>query len=175
MAETKMVINYVPGEECRVAIVVDGMLEELQSERSNAVTMVGNIYVGKVMNVEASIQAAFVDFGVGRNGFLHISDVEPQYFRQGGYDPNRPINPDMSQTPEPVHAGAEAGEEGRGRRDAPRGRSRNGQRLGDASRFDQQIVETALFRELPHFAQEIVAQGAADAAICHFDELFVGA
>ena len=40
-----------------------------------------------MVNLEPSIQAAFVDFGVGRNGFLHISDVEPQYFRQGGYDP----------------------------------------------------------------------------------------
>lgn len=80
MAETKMLINYVPGEECRVAIVVDGMLEELQSERTNAVTMVGNIYVGRVMNVEASIQAAFVDFGQGANGFLHVSDLHPQYF-----------------------------------------------------------------------------------------------
>ena len=48
---------------------------------------VGNIYKGRVVNLEPSIQAAFVDFGVGRNGFLHISDVEPQYFRQGGYDP----------------------------------------------------------------------------------------
>jgi ribonuclease E len=46
-----------------------------------------------VVNLEPSIQAAFVDFGVGRNGFLHISDEEPQYFRQGGYDPARPIQP----------------------------------------------------------------------------------
>ena len=44
-----------------------------------------------MVNLEPSIQAAFVDFGVGRNGFLHISDVEPQYFRQGGYDPKQPI------------------------------------------------------------------------------------
>ncbi|MCA9191861.1 MAG: Rne/Rng family ribonuclease, partial [Planctomycetales bacterium] len=48
----------------------------------------GNIYKGKIVNLEPSIQAAFVDFGVGRNGFLHISDVEPQYFRQAGYDPS---------------------------------------------------------------------------------------
>ena len=48
---------------------------------------------GRVVNIEPSIQAAFVDFGVGRNGFLHISDVESQYFRQGGYDPDKPIEP----------------------------------------------------------------------------------
>jgi ribonuclease E len=66
-------------------------LEELYIERSSQDNYVGNIYKGKVVNIEPSIQAAFIDFGVGRNGFLHISDVEPQYFRQGGYDPNKPI------------------------------------------------------------------------------------
>lgn len=76
----QMIINYVPGEECRVAMVENGRLEEFHDERANAVTIVGNVYVGKVMNVEASIQAAFVDFGHGANGFLHVSDLHPQYF-----------------------------------------------------------------------------------------------
>ncbi|MEO1128652.1 MAG: Rne/Rng family ribonuclease [Planctomycetota bacterium] len=77
---SRMVINYVPGEECRVAMVDDGRLEEFHAERANAVSFVGNIYVGKVMNVEASIQAAFIDFGQETNGFLHVSDLHPQYF-----------------------------------------------------------------------------------------------
>lgn len=80
MSETKMLINYVPGEECRVAVVSGDRLEELHHERANGSSLVGNIYVAKVMNVEASIQAAFVDFGFGINGFLHVSDVHPQYF-----------------------------------------------------------------------------------------------
>jgi len=75
-----MLVNYVPGEECRVALVVDGLMEEFQAERTNAVTLVGNIYVARVVNVEPSIQAAFVDFGQGANGFLHVSDLHPQYF-----------------------------------------------------------------------------------------------
>jgi ribonuclease E len=75
-----MIVNYIPGEECRVAIVEDGRLEELHAERANAVSFVGNIYVGRVTNVEPSIQAAFVDFGLESNGFLHISDVHPRYF-----------------------------------------------------------------------------------------------
>src|SRR5580700_628519 len=87
----EMLINVSQPEECRIAIVEDGVLEELYIERSSQDNYVGNIYKGKVVNIEPSIQAAFVDFGVGRNGFLHISDVEPQYFRQGGYDPNKPI------------------------------------------------------------------------------------
>ncbi len=84
----EMLINVSQPEECRIAIVEDGTLEELYIERSNQDSYVGNIYKGVVVNLEPSIQAAFVDFGVGRNGFLHISDVEPQYFRQGGFDPD---------------------------------------------------------------------------------------
>ncbi|HEV3006642.1 MAG TPA: Rne/Rng family ribonuclease [Pirellulales bacterium] len=89
----EMLINVSQPEECRIAIVEDGLLEELYIERSSQDNYVGNIYKGRVVNLEPSIQAAFVDFGVGRNGFLHVSDVEPQYFRQGGYDPGKPIEP----------------------------------------------------------------------------------
>ncbi len=79
-AKNEMVINYVPGEECRVAVVEEGKLEEFHAERADAVSHVGNIYVGKVKNVEPAIQAAFVDFGLEQNGFLHVSDLHPQYF-----------------------------------------------------------------------------------------------
>lgn len=81
----KMLINARQPEESRIAIIDDGVLEELYIERSSNDNYVGNIYKGVVVNIEKSIQAAFIDFGVGRNGFLHISDVEPSYFKQ---DPN---------------------------------------------------------------------------------------
>lgn len=77
----EMLINVLQPEESRIAIVEDGSLEELYVERSSAENFVGNIYKGKVVNIEPSIQAAFVDFGVGRNGFLHVSDVEYQYYK----------------------------------------------------------------------------------------------
>ncbi|QDV24080.1 Rne/Rng family ribonuclease [Aureliella helgolandensis] len=85
----EMLINVSQPEECRIAILEDGVLEELYTERASQNNFAGNIYKGKIVNLEPSIQAAFVDFGVGRNGFLHISDVEPQYFRQAGYDPDQ--------------------------------------------------------------------------------------
>ncbi len=84
----EMLINSSQPEECRIAIVEEGRLEELYVERASQDNYVNNIYKGKIVNLEPSIQAVFVDFGVGRNGFLHISDVEPRYFRQGGYDPD---------------------------------------------------------------------------------------
>jgi ribonuclease E len=77
----EMLINVLQPEECRIAIMEDGILEELYVERTSHESYVGNIYKGRIVNIEPSIQAAFVDFGVGRNGFLHVSDVEPAYYR----------------------------------------------------------------------------------------------
>jgi ribonuclease E len=80
----EMLINVSEGEECRIALLDDGKLEELYMERTSSTSHVGNIYKGRVTNVEPSIQAAFVDFGLGRNGFLHISDLMPSYFGHKG-------------------------------------------------------------------------------------------
>jgi len=76
----EMLINVAEGEECRVAVIAAGTLDELYVERANIASTVGNIYKGKVMNIEAGIQAAFIDFGHSKNGFLHISDLHPRYF-----------------------------------------------------------------------------------------------
>ncbi|MBI5866071.1 MAG: Rne/Rng family ribonuclease [Planctomycetes bacterium] len=78
-----MIVNIVPGEECRIAIIEEGKLEQIYLERASAENHVGNIYKGVVTNVESSIQAAFIDFGLGKNGFLHISDLHPRFFPGG--------------------------------------------------------------------------------------------
>ena len=78
----EMLINVSEGEECRVAVVENGVLDELYTERFHLTSHVGNIYKGKIVNIEAGIQAAFIDFGAEKNGFLHISDVHPRYFGQ---------------------------------------------------------------------------------------------
>ena len=77
----EMLINVLQPEECRIAIVEDGQLEELYVERASQESYVGNIYKGKIVNIEQGIQAAFVDFGIGRNGFLHVTDVDPMYYK----------------------------------------------------------------------------------------------
>jgi ribonuclease E len=77
----EMLINVLQPEESRIAIIEDGVLEELYVERTSVEAYVGNVYKGRVVNIEPSIQAVFVDFGVGRNGFLHVSDVEYQYYK----------------------------------------------------------------------------------------------
>ncbi len=107
----EMLINVAQPEECRIAIVEDGALEELYVERTGQDNYVGNIYKGVIVNLEPSIQAAFVDFGVGRNGFLHVSDVEPQYFRQGGFDPARSQAPSGPRRSPQRNAESDVGDE----------------------------------------------------------------
>jgi len=83
----EMLITVVEGEECRIAVIEDGTLEELYLERAGVERHVGNIYKGRVNNVEPTIQAAFVDIGMPKNGFLHASDVLPSAYprrKKGG-------------------------------------------------------------------------------------------
>ena len=127
----EMLINVSQPEECRIAIMEDGVLEELYVERTSQDNLVGNIYKGRIVNIEPSIQAAFVDFGVGRNGFLHISDVEPQYYRQGGLDPDKAF--DL------VDSSGRAADEAAAGDDAQRARRRP--RLGDRPRVKPPIQD----------------------------------
>src|SRR6266566_4427488 len=70
-------------------------------ERMSATSHVGNIYKGRVTNVEPSIQAAFIDFGLGRNGFLHISDLMPSYFGRHGDDIKESVGRKMARRDRP--------------------------------------------------------------------------
>src|SRR5687767_480238 len=97
----EMLINVSEGEECRIALVENGRLEELYMERTSATSHVGNIYKGRVTNVEPSIQAAFIDFGLGRNGFLHISDLMPSYFGRAGDDITESVGRKMARRDRP--------------------------------------------------------------------------
>jgi ribonuclease E len=71
-----MLINVVEPEESRIAILEDGILEELYIERFSREQVAGNVYKGRIVNIEPSIEAAFVNIGISRNGFLHVSDVK---------------------------------------------------------------------------------------------------
>ncbi len=71
----EMIINSSP-HEVRVGMLEDGELVELLVERTDAKRIVGNVYLGKVSSVKPGLQAAFIDIGLERAGFLHASDLE---------------------------------------------------------------------------------------------------
>lgn len=79
VVQKRILIDYVDPEELRIAVLEDGRLEEISVEVQENKAYVGNIYKGRIVNLEPAIQAAFVDIGIGRNGFLHVSDVLPVY------------------------------------------------------------------------------------------------
>lgn len=72
----RMLFNASESEETRVAIINNGKLDGFFIERSSLGSCLGNIYHGKVTNIEPSIDSAFVDFGGTRHGFLHASDIQ---------------------------------------------------------------------------------------------------
>jgi ribonuclease E len=148
-----MLINVSQPEECRIAIIEDGLLEELYIERASQDNYVGNIYRGRIVNLEPSIQAAFIDFGVGRNGFLHISDVEPQYFRQGGYDPDDPATAGGGR-PDDIDTGDDPEPETERR---PAGADRRRFRTGNRPRFKPPIQE--IFRRGDEVLVQVIKEG----------------
>jgi len=74
-----ILVNAADKLESRVAVVRNERIGELFLEVNRVQSYVHNIYRGKVVNIESAIGAAFVDFGQGKNGFLHVSDVLPEY------------------------------------------------------------------------------------------------
>ncbi|MEK7231368.1 MAG: ribonuclease G [Pseudomonadota bacterium] len=70
----EILINVTP-QETRVAVVQQGVVQEVQVERASARGLVGNIYMGRVVRVLPGMQSAFVDIGGGRAAFLHVADI----------------------------------------------------------------------------------------------------
>ena len=73
-SKEEILINVTP-QETRVAVVENGVLQELHIERTLSRGLVGSIYKGKVVRVLPGMQAAFVDIGLEKNGFLHAADI----------------------------------------------------------------------------------------------------
>ena len=85
----KMLINSSHPEECRVAVVVDGELDELDIKTGPKEATVGNIYKGVITRIEPSLQAVFVNYGSPKNGFLSVNDIHSSYFPESFHDSRR--------------------------------------------------------------------------------------
>ena len=77
----KMLIDATHAEETRVVVVDGNKVEEFDFESENRRQLAGNIYLAKVTRVEPSLQAAFVDYGGNRHGFLAFSEIHPDYYQ----------------------------------------------------------------------------------------------
>ncbi len=77
----KILINAVDPEECRIASIIDSKLEEFQIESTAREITQGNIYKGIVVRIEPSLQAAFVDYGAERHGFLQLNEIHSDYYQ----------------------------------------------------------------------------------------------
>lgn len=103
----EILINVTP-QETRVAVVENGVLQEVHIERARARGIVGNIYMGKVTRILPGMQAAFVDIGMDRAAFLHASDIQGRPNASGGMTPRAeetglqprvPGNPEVPSSP----------------------------------------------------------------------------
>src|SRR3546814_427791 len=84
----RMLIDARHPEETRVAVVNGNRIEELDFESAERRQLKGNIYLAKVTRVEPSLQAAFVDYGGNRHGFLAFSEIHPAYYQIPKDDPD---------------------------------------------------------------------------------------
>ena len=120
----KMLIDAAHPEETRVVVLRGNRVEEFDFESASRKQLRGNIYLAKVTRVEPSLQAAFVDYGGNRHGFLAFSEIHPDYYQIPVADRQALIEAEEAEIAE-AEARANERERGGGR---GRGRSRGGRK-----------------------------------------------
>jgi ribonuclease E len=134
---SKMLIDATHPEETRVVVVRGNRVEEFDFETAQRKQLRGNIYLAKVTRVEPSLQAAFIEYGGNRHGFLAFSEIHPDYYQIPVADRQALIEAD-----ERAHREAEEESENRSSR-GRRPRHRNSRRRGHGERIQSEIVENA--------------------------------
>ena len=138
MAPNKMLIDATHPEETRVVVLRNGRVEEFDYESAARKLLRGNIYLAKVTRVEPSLQAAFVDYGGNRHGFLAFNEIHPDYYQIPVADRQALLEEEALAEAE-EEAAADARAERLARRRRPEGGSRGPEAAGedaDAPRAD---------------------------------------
>src|SRR5688500_11576502 len=131
---SKMLINATHREDTRVVVVRGNRVEEFDFESAQRKQLRGNIYLAKVTRVEPSLQAAFIEYGGNRHGFLAFSEIHPDYYQIPVADRQALIEADE-------RAHREAEEEPEDRPNRRRSRHRNARRRDHGDRVQSAIVE----------------------------------
>jgi ribonuclease E len=87
----KLLINAEEPEECRLALLEDGRLESIYVSTVTRTHTKNNIYKARIVALEANLQAAFVDYGTEKNGFLPFGEIHPEYYRQNVNEKSRKL------------------------------------------------------------------------------------
>ncbi len=132
----KMLIDATHPEETRVVVVRGNRVEEFDFESAQRKQLRGNIYLAKVTRVEPSLQAAFIEYGGNRHGFLAFSEIHPDYYQIPVADRQALIEADE-------RAHREAEEETENRSSRRRSRHRSSRRRGHSDRVQSDVIEGA--------------------------------
>src|SRR5205814_1780710 len=132
----KMLIDATHPEETRVVVLRGNRVEEFDFETAHRKQLRGNIYLAKVTRVEPSLQAAFVEYGGNRHGFLAFSEIHPDYYQIPVADRQALIEDDE-------RAHREAEEEADERQNRRRSRHRNTRRRSGGDRMRSAPIDEA--------------------------------
>ncbi len=169
----KMLIDATHPEETRVVVVRGNRVEEFDFETAQRKQLRGNIYLAKVTRVEPSLQAAFIEYGGNRHGFLAFSEIHPDYYQIPVADRQALIEADE-------RAHREAEEESENRSNRRRSRHRNSRRRGNGERIQSDVIENASLEPssaaepLDIHAHDLHAHAEGDHADGHDAELHDG-
>ena len=130
----KMLIDATHPEETRVVVVRGNRVEEFDFESAQRKQLRGNIYLAKVTRVEPSLQAAFIEYGGNRHGFLAFSEIHPDYYQIPVADRQALIEADE-------RAHREAEEENEHRSSRRRSRHSNSRRRSGGERVQSEVIE----------------------------------
>ncbi|MDR0632515.1 MAG: Rne/Rng family ribonuclease [Holosporales bacterium] len=107
----KILISAHDASETRVAVIDNGVLVDFDSELSSQKPIRGNIYLARVVRIEPSLQAVFVEYSEGKNGFLAFTEIHPDYYKIPADDQlqqnNEKLNQELEDEPVAVDGGAD--------------------------------------------------------------------
>lgn len=153
----KMLIDATHPEETRVVVLRGNRVEEFDFESANRKQLRGNIYLAKVTRVEPSLQAAFVDYGGNRHGFLAFAEIHPDYYQIPVADRQALLAQEEQDARQ-----AEAEHESRASRGGRRNRHRRSDRSRDPSRTEAVAETTEAPNETP---AEAASEALGEAAL----------
>jgi len=156
----KMLIDATHAEETRVVVVRGSKVEEFDFESANRKQLRGNIYLAKVTRVEPSLQAAFVEYGGNRHGFLAFSEIHPDYYQIPVADRQALLRAEAEEAEDEDEDGEERGRGNRRRRRGGRSRDRGDDAVKAAEGTEAAEPFSGPTEDQPAETTEAAAEGA---------------